>query len=325
VTVIVPARNEEGFIGACLDSVLSQDHPHLQVVVIDGASSDRTAQIVREYAKRDRRIELLRNPEALIPQSLNLGLAAARGRWLVRVDAHSTVPSGYVRTLVALLRTGRWGGVGGRKDGIGVTPAGRAIAAAMASPFGVGNSLYHHGTRVQPVDHIPFGAYPTALVRELGGWDERLFANEDFEFDYRLRRSGYQLLLDPGQSIGWRCRQSVGDLFRQYRRYGRGKADVARLHPDSLRLRHLMAPALIASWAGAAGLAFLWPKVALALLAPYAVAVATATVVTARRAGEPGTRRFLPGAFMAMHVGWGLGFWEGVLGLNRVFGRRRAR
>src|SRR4051795_9954600 len=98
-------------------------------------------------------------------------------------------------------RGGRGGGVGGRKDGPGTPPAGRAIAAALGSRFGVGGSLYHHGRAAQEVDHIPFGAYPTDLVRRLQGWDERLEANEDFEFDYRLRSCGATLLFDPALQI----------------------------------------------------------------------------------------------------------------------------
>jgi len=251
VTVVVPARNEEANLGPCLSSILEQDWPNLQVLVVDGASTDGTAAIIESFARRDPRVELLVNPDRTIPRSLNLALRAARGSWLVRVDAHACVPPDYVRRLMRHLESGAWGGVGGRKDGQGVTPAGRAIAAAMASPFGVGNSTYHHGRCLRTVDHIPFGAYPTALARELGGWDERLLANEDFEFDYRVRRHGRQLLFDPELKIGWQCRQSVPDLFRQYRRYGRGKADVARLHPASLQPRHVAAPGLLLTWLGA--------------------------------------------------------------------------
>src|SRR5207249_2496031 len=128
----------------------------------------------------------LHNPAGSIPRSLNVALQAARGAWLVRIDAHATVPPDYVSRAVAHLRRDGVGGVGGRKDGEGVTPAGKAVAAAMASKFGVGDSAYHWATSVREVDHIPFGAYPTQLARRLGGWDERLTVNQDFEFDYRV-------------------------------------------------------------------------------------------------------------------------------------------
>lgn len=313
VTVIIPARDESAFIGACLGSVQAQRYENLQiVVVVDDGTVDDTADLVAARAKLDPRIEMLGNPLGGIPHSLNAALAAARGRWLVRVDSHSTIDPDYVGAVVALLREGGWGGVGGRKDGHGVTPAGRAIAAALGSPFGVGGSVYHHGEQRQEVDHIPFGAYPTALIRELGGWDEGLVANEDFEFDYRLRMAGHRLLFDPAVAIRWHSRQTVTDLYRQYRRYGRGKVAVAVKHPRSMRPRHVLVPLFVAYLAGAAVVAVRRPGVAAVLVAPYAAAVAAATVRTGRPLATAEERSFVGPAFLAMHLGWGIGFWVGV-------------
>jgi glycosyltransferase involved in cell wall biosynthesis len=312
VTVMIPARNEEDFLGACLDSVREQDYHNLQIVVVDGASTDKTADVVRARMAVDDRIELLTNPHQSIPRSLNLAVDAARGRWLVRVDAHSTVPADYVSIAVERLREGVWGGVGGRKDGIGKTSAGRAIAVAMGSRFGVGNSTYHYGTEPQEVDHLPFGAYPVELIRRHGGWDESLVANEDFEFDYRLRQAGEKLLFDPRMVIRWHCRQSLRDLYRQYRRYGQGKVDVVRRHPTSLSARHMAPPALVAYSALGAAVAMRNPGRSALMLAPYAIAIAAATAQTASRLESHGDRMKLPGAFVAMHVGWGVGFWSGL-------------
>jgi succinoglycan biosynthesis protein ExoA len=313
VTVIVPARNEATTIGACVDSILAQDFQDIEVLVIDGASSDGTAAVVAGYAERDDRIRLLNNPARIIPAALNVGLAAAAGRWLVRVDAHSRVDRGYVGDLVARLESGQWGGVGGRKDGSAHTPAGVAIAAALGSRFGVGDSHYHHAVAPREVDHVPFGAYPVALCRELGGWDETLPANEDYEFDYRLRQAGHRLLLDPSIRIVWQSQQSVGELFAQYRRYGAGKADVAWLHPGSMRARHLAAPLLIAELAVAAMLSLRRPRPAAALCLPYLTALTAASVQTAARLPDRRARKYVPAAFVAMHVGWGLGLWTGLV------------
>ncbi|NIZ92026.1 glycosyltransferase family 2 protein [Kineococcus rubinsiae] len=312
VTVVIPAKDEEAAIGACLRSVLAQDWPHLQVLVVDGASSDSTVAVVTALAARDPRVELLVNPRGIIPASLNLAVRHARGRWLVRIDAHASVPPDYVRTAVAHLSTGRWGGVGGRKDGIGGGPSGDAIAAAMASRFGVGGSTYHHGTVAQSVEHIPFGAYPLSVVRELGGWDEDLRVNQDFEFDYRVRSAGHQLLFDPALVIKWENRQTVAALFQQYRRYGRGKVKVASKHPRSLRPRHLAAPALVLLLATAAAAGTVRPRVGLGLAAPYGLALAVATARTAPQVSGAGQRARLVAAFAAMHVGWGLGFYQGL-------------
>jgi succinoglycan biosynthesis protein ExoA len=325
VTVIIPARNEESSIEAALGSVRGQTYTNLQIVVVDGGSSDQTAELIKAAMDEDPRVELLSNPRPNIPSSLNLALDAARGVWLVRVDAHSSVGPTYVEQLVNRLREGNWGGVGGRKDGVGVVPAGRAIAAAMGSRFGVGNSKCHYATEVEEVDHLPFGAYPVDLARKVGGWDEELVANEDFEFDYRLRQAGERLLLDPAIVINWQCRQSARDLYRQYVRYGKGKVDVALLHPESMRARHAAPPLLVAWLALAAATAGRRPGRGLVMASPYLAALALASVRTARRLEHPGDRPHVPLAFVAMHVGWGVGFWSGLGSslLDRTSQRRR--
>jgi succinoglycan biosynthesis protein ExoA len=314
VSVIVPALDEEPWIGSCLESVLAQTHGDLEVLVADGLSSDATREIVEEHGRRDPRVRLLTNPRRTTASSLNLCLREARGDVVVRVDAHSQIPPDYVDLALARLGTGRWGGVGGRKDGVGRGPAGRAIAAALGSPFGVGNSVYHYGTVARAVDHVPFGVYWTAVLRSLGGWNEDVASNEDFELDYRLRVAGYELLFDPAMRIRWASKQTLRELFAQYRRYGRGKSEVARLHPSSVALRHLAAPALVAALAAAA---VLWPlrrRAAAALVAPYAAALTGASAVAARRVDGVAAKALLPAAFATMHVAWGLGFWEGILG-----------
>src|SRR5947209_16711806 len=96
-SVVIPARNEAAFIEKCLECVRSQGYPDLEIIVVDGASTDATAQIVREIAGRDKRVHLVENPRAITPTSLNAGLAAATGEWFVRIDAHATVSGDYLK------------------------------------------------------------------------------------------------------------------------------------------------------------------------------------------------------------------------------------
>lgn len=320
VTVVVPARNEEGSLDKCLVALRKQTETNLQIIVIDGDSEDGTVEVVRRHMAEDQRIELLHNPKRTVPYSLNLALEAARAELLVRVDAHATVPTEYVARAADLLDTGDWGGVGGVKRGVGHTPAGKAVAAAMASRFGVGGSVYHWGTEAQEVDHVPFGAYPVSLARRVGGWGEEFTVNQDFEFDQRIRQTGTPILFDPALVIDWESRQRVRDLWRQYTRYGRGKVKVAARHPGSVRVRHLLPPALVAYLAvamaaGATGAVD--RRWAVLAIAPYPVAVLAASVLTADEVDELAARAYLPGAFAAMHLGWGLGFWQGLIELVR--------
>jgi cellulose synthase/poly-beta-1,6-N-acetylglucosamine synthase-like glycosyltransferase len=325
VTIVIPVRDEESSIETCLASVLAQDHEALQILVVDGGSRDRTVELVRALQAREPRIDILSNPEGRIPTSLNIGLAEALGRWLVRVDGHSTVPANYVRVLVGHLRTGRWGGVGGRKDGAADTPMGRAIAAALGSRAGVGNSAYHYASVPQETDHVPFGAYPVDLLRSLGGWNENLVANEDYEMDHRIRLEGKRLLLDPEVRVRWHSRESLRELARQYFRYGRGKADVVRAHPGSIQIRHMAPPLLVAGVLPWLALLVLAPWVAAAIAALYLALVSVSAIMAARAAGGLRHAPAVAAAIVTMHVAWGLGFWRGILAPGRVRSREADR
>jgi hypothetical protein len=192
---------------------------------------------------------------------------------------------------------------------------GRAIAAATSSRFGVGNSINHYATAFQLTDHASFGVYRTAAARQVDGWDESLAVNEDVDFDHRLREAGYRIAYDPAMIISWHVRETIGSLFRQYRRYGRGKAAMVRKNGRrAVRTRHLAAPALVAGLT-AAMITSLWLPASLTLPGLYLVGVTAVAGATWWRAPDRSEVSLLamPAAFVATHVGWGLGFLEGLL------------
>jgi succinoglycan biosynthesis protein ExoA len=334
VSVLMPVRNEQRSVAGAIRSVLAQSFPGLEVLVIDGQSDDATVAAVRAVAADDDRVRLLDNPHRTIPHALNIGLAAARGRYVARVDAHAAVSSTYLERGVAELDADdRVAAVGGRRFGVGEGPTGHAVAAALSSPFGVGNSINHYADEAQDTDHASFGVFRADVVRSIGGWDENLLVNEDVDLDHRILQQGYRIRYDPKMEIYWQVRRTVRDLGRQYRRYGRGKAAMVRKNGRSaVRLRHLAAPALVV-WLGGAAVAAITghPKVAAGMVTPYGAALVAATAHTLRKGPEPVPDAALPagpdgtvpaeglrplpvvGAFAAMHLGWGLGFLEGLV------------
>ena len=314
VSVIVPARNEAGAIDECLSSILTQTMQSLEVIVIDGGSTDETVAKVLSWTESDRRVRLIHNPDRIIPKSLNLASHAARGKHIVRIDAHASVPEDYVERLTTHLETGHWGGVGGLKVGAGQTETGEIISAAMASPFGVGNSPYHYGTGLREIEHIPFGAYPKELVIQLGGWDETFLVHQDFEFDYRVRQSGHRILCDSDIVIDWQCRQTIADLAAQYFRYGKGKAHMIAKNPASVRWRHLIPPSLVLGCI--AGLALLvGGQTALGMLpfAAYGVFLLVATLLQCPQQRTPRKLATFMAALAAMQVPWGTGVLFGIV------------
>ncbi|GAB47070.1 glycosyltransferase family 2 protein [Mobilicoccus pelagius] len=339
ISVLMPVLDEEASVAGAIASALAQADQgvDLEVLVMNGPSTDATAEIVAGLAAGDPRVRLLDNPERNIPAGLNIGLAAARGEFVARIDGHASVSPDYLaRALRHLEADPGLAAVGGIRHGVARTPQGRAVALALSSPFGVGNSINHFGREFRETDHASFGVYRTEVARRVNGWDETLLVNEDVDFDHRILGLGYRIAFDPEMHIYWHVRESVPDLFHQYRRYGRGKAAMVRKNGrDAIRARHLAAPVAVAGTAGLGVLATRFPRLAAAAYSPYlfGIGAASAHAWRGRRETqvEPGapedrtvSAAALPGAFLAMHYGWGLGFLEGYL-LRKSPARASAR
>lgn len=316
VSVLMPALNEEGSIAGAIASVLAQTDVQVEVLVIHGPSVDATGRIVEELAAADERVRLIPNPRTLIPVALNLGLQAARGEYIARVDAHSNADPSYLSRGVAwMARNPKLASVGGLRKGVASTPTGRAIALALSSKAAIGNSINHYATEPQLTDHASMAVTRTAAARQVGGWDESLPVNEDVDFDHRLIQAGYQIGFDPAMKVDWHVRETVPQLFRQYRRYGRGKAAMLRKNgAEAIRLRHLVPPAFVVG-TGVLLLGGLFRRGLWALLVPYLglLAAASAQAWRNRDPKVDADPAALPPAFAAVHTGWGLGMLEGLL------------
>ena len=314
VTVVIPMRNEEAGIEACLASVLANRLPQgsFELLVLDGASDDRSPTLVDAMAARDPRLRRLANPKRLQAPAFNLGLAAARGRYLVRMDAHSLYADDYIAESVRLLEETGAENVGGVQRATGTTGLARAIAAAVSSKFAAGDAAYRNATTPRWTDTVYLGAWRTETLRRLGGMREDWAVNEDYEMNVRLREAGGRIYLSPTIRSTYFVRASIPKLARQYARYGFWKVRTLLAHPTSLRWRQLVAPAFV--------LSLLATPITVALLGPlgathiglYLVANLLASVATAAKAGW----RLLPAlpiVFLTVHLAWGSGFLCGAL------------
>jgi succinoglycan biosynthesis protein ExoA len=309
ITVIMPIRNERPSIERAIDDVLGQVvDTRFEVLAIDGSSEDGTRQILDARSRDDRRLRVIANPAREISSALNIGLAAAAGRYWVRVDGHSRLPSDYVQRLVTHLRAGTCEAAGGVVRALGTSPFGCAAAVLHDSRFGIGNARHHYASETSYIDHLSHGMYRVDLSRAVGGFDENIRCNEDYEFDYRYRQGGGRIHFDPEVVFERQVRDSPGQLARQFHNYGYWKFVVLRQHPGSLRLRWLAPPILVASiivgvvLSGTRG-----GRRFLALVsAPYLGAVALGSATAGRRIGARQVHR-AAAAMVIMHVAWGSG------------------
>jgi len=318
VSILIPVRNEERYIERCLYSVARQDYARerIEVIVIDGMSGDGTRAIVARFAHESTLdLRLLDNPRLRPAPAMNLGLAAARGEVIVRVDGHAALAPDYVRRCVDALDAQGADCAGGVLESEGDTYVGRAIAIAMSSPFGVGGAAFRIGGRAGPVDTVAFGAYRREVFDRIGAFAEDIDAAEDDEFNYRLREAGGAIVLVPEARAAYTVRGGLRPLWRQYFAYGRAKPEVLRRHPAQTQVRQLVPTAFVAAlgYSCMRGLSGNWGALKL-LVAVYTGAATLASLVLTVR------RRWrhlppLPAVFVCLHVSYGLGFLAGCVGL----------
>ena len=318
LSVVVPLRNEEKTLGQCLAGIAAQQWPadRLEVLLVEGGSSDATREIAARWVTRDPRFRLLENPGGLVSRALNRGVAAARGEIIVRIDAHTLPDPDYLaRSVTALAESGAWC-VGGPMLARGTSPVGEAVALAMRHPFGAGPARFRYARRRAAVDTVYLGAFPRAVLDRVGPFEERLVRNQDYEMNWRIRRAGGTVLVDPAIRSTYLTRSTLPGVWRQYFDYGFWKRRMLGLHPRSVRPRQLVAPlfvlgllvAALASAATAAG--WLPSRSGLALPALAGLYLAAALGVSGWLAAHHGVRhlRRLPLVLATMHFAWGLGF-----------------
>lgn len=325
VTVIVPARDEERTLPACLGSILAQDHPapRLEVIVVENGSRDGTLVVADVFARRDPRVRVVRSRARNQAEAMNDGLAVARGQVVARVDAHSEIDAGYVARVVAALERHGAAGVGGPFLPAGRTAFERAVGLARSSPFGVGGGYGADDRQApHPVRTVQCGAYWKHELDAIGGFDPAMAFGEDEELNWRLHRAGRAIWLCPDLRQPYRPRGSLAGLLRQYWSYGRGRMRVLRKHPSFLQLRHLVPSAFVAALvvtAGAAAIGFGTAPL-MSVAGAYAV-VLLAAGLRALRTAPLREAALVPVAVACMHVAYGAGLlWQAIRGNGSVRG-----
>jgi succinoglycan biosynthesis protein ExoA len=326
ISVVIPCYNEARFIGKALNNLADQyDHKFYEIIVVDGMSDDKTREVITQFKESHPglSIRIVDNPARNIPKALNLGIAAARGDIILRMDAHAVPSHGYVRRCVDLVRKNNDSVIGSPCivcPGAETLMA-RAIAIAVSHPFGIGDAKYRlkSGKATQePVDTVAFGSFTKGLWQELGGFNEDLLTNEDYDFNYRVRARGGVVLLDRAEHCDYFARSTLFELASQYFRYGQWKARMLRLHPQSIRWRHFVAPLFVASLMLLGALGIVWP-VAWLLLGLELSAYLGLGLLFGRQSG-PGAvllTLLLPVVFLTIHLSWGSSFFIGLLHPSR--------
>jgi glycosyltransferase involved in cell wall biosynthesis len=223
ISIIMPIRNEADFIERAIRSVLDNDYPagRMEILVVDGLSDDGTREIVARLSKADSRLMMLDNPKRIAPAAMNIGLKAARGDLFIRVDGHVEIPADFIAKSIRCLHEHPEAWVaGGYIKTVADTFVGQAIASAMRSPIGVGNSRFRLGDYEGWVDTLAFGTHHKWIVDKIGYFDEELVRNQDDEFNLRIILAGGKIWMSKAIQSTYFSRGSLQKLWKQYFQYG---------------------------------------------------------------------------------------------------------
>ena len=316
VSIIVPCYNEKNHIQLLLDAIYAQTYPiaKMEVVIADGRSTDGTRTIISEWCDKhqDLKLNLVENEKQTIPTALNRAIENASGEVIIRLDAHSHPYPDYVARTVSALEAGVAENVGGIweiKPGANTWIA-RSISIAASHPLGVGDALYRHGKKAAYVETVPFGGFRRRLWESLGGFDESLLTNEDYEFNSRILQSGGRIWCDPEIRSIYYSRATLGGLIRQYWRYGYWKYRMLIRFPKTIRWRQALPPVFVGSLI--TGFLLSWnPLIAMLLVVElllYSIILMIVGLVLSLQHNQPFLLIGIPASIASMHIAWGSGF-----------------
>lgn len=325
VSVIVPCFNEENTIQLLLQALLNQNfqHERMEVVIADALSEDQTIQKILEFSakKPPFEITIIENTKRTIPAAINLAAENSRGKYLIRLDAHSIPDKDYICTSIELLESGKAQNVGGTWN---IQPGdqscvAKAIARAASHLLGAGDARYRISSKSGFVDTVPFGAFSKETFNQLGGFNEDLLSNEDYEFNARLIKNGGSVWLDSRIQSTYFARKNFKKLADQYKRYGFWKYQMLRLYPDTLRMRQVIPPVFVIALMGLLFLSLFWSIARIILGLVLAIYLGLLLVVSVF---ESIKRRevcylYLFVAFAIMHFCWGSSFIYGMISYKK--------
>lgn len=250
ISVVMPVYNEEKYIESCIDSLLLQDYPQecMEWIFVDGMSSDRTRELIGLYIEKyPKLIKLLNNLNKTVPYAMNIGIKEARGKYIIRLDAHADYNKDYISKCVYYLDTTDADNVGGVAETKSKGFVGNAIAKMLSSRFGVGNSEFRTNGESGYVDTVPFGAFRREVFEKWGGYDERLTRNQDNEMNYRIRKNGGKIYLSSDIKLLYYCRDSIKGISDMAVKNGIWNVITMKLCPGSMGVRHFIPLAFLLS------------------------------------------------------------------------------
>jgi glycosyltransferase involved in cell wall biosynthesis len=325
ISIVVPCRNEEKYIESCVNSLFENgfDRTLMEVIVVDGMSSDTTLEKLHYLKTKYENLVIFQNSKKVTPHALNIGIREARGEYIMIASAHSSFDSGYIQILhdnIANLPNAI--GVGGimRTAVKNKSKTSIAIQRILSSKFGVGNAMFRVGTnRILNVDTVPFGLYKADILKQSGGYDERLIRNHDIELSKRLLRKGGNIYLIPDAKCTYYAREIFSEMASNNFRNGKWNILTVWITKNfsSLSIRHFIPMIFVLSVILPLIVSiFYLPAIFISMLSLLSYFF-TLTYFALKVDRRDTSFLHLIFGFLTLHIAYGLGSLTGVLSIPK--------
>jgi len=317
-SIVVPTLNEENYISYCLNSILEQNYdPELiEVIVVDGNSTDKTIPIIKQYQEKYPNIKLFFNPERKTPISLNIGIKNASGDVAVILGAHATIDKDFIRYNNHYMIEKNVKVTGGTQYNVGLTVKQKLIGIVMQMPFAMASAEYRWSKKEQFVDTVVYAAYKKEIFDEVGYFEENFTISEDAEINWRIRRAGYKIYYSPKIISYYYPRSSLAKFIKQMFRYGILRVNVLKKHLNSFKLFHAIPPFFVLTLMTLFFLApdhtFAYYTLAGIISLHFSISLFTGFNKFRKDYTKWAYVPLLPFLIFLMHFAWGLGY---ILGL----------
>jgi succinoglycan biosynthesis protein ExoA len=354
LSVIIPVYNEAEHIAEVLDRLLAQnyDSDKLEIIVVDGMSTDDTLEIIQIYAAEHSNIRYFENPKKLASAARNIGIQKAQGEAVLIVDGHCIIDNDDMLLNVSKAFEETGADCLGRPQPLEMANATAlqwAIATARRSPLGhhPDSFIYSDQAQFSPASSVAV-AYRKSVFEKVGYFDETFDAAEDVEFNTRIDAAGLKCYFDPAIAIRYVPRKTIEELAFQMERYGRGRVRLWRKHPHTASWKSF-APGLFVFctyffliFGGFPGMfmAFLtpfgipiatvrnwmtiWGTIYMLIIVPYFAVALAESARLAFKQKRLDIAHHLPCVFLFVHGGYGFGIlWEFFFGKRRRDSRQQ--
>ena len=313
ILIVIPCLNEEKFIGSLVENLVANTISLAPTIVIaDGLSTDNTAKIAKELSEKFSNVFYALNPKKLQSAAINLAIEkhGAGKSVLIRIDAHAEYPKNFCEILVEEQKATQAASVVVAMDTVGKEGFQKAVAAAQNSKLGNGGSAHRNaGSDGKWVDHGHHALMRIDAYCDVGGYDESFSHNEDAELDIRLCQKGYKIWLTGKTGMTYYPRSAALPLYRQYYKFGEGRARTIFKHRIIPRVRQMI-PLGVAPAVVLAVLGFMF-SVSLFMM-PFYIWAGICLSYGALLAYRAKDKDIIGAgwAIMVMHFAWSVGFFN---------------